>query len=153
MSDDTCYISPDEKAQEEAGGHEKGRQRKQEEKNPIEKLAHTSRSACALVCESAGLDISQEEFDHLGTDLERSDFVKAKYDEKEGDVDFKKDRKCFQWRYHKGICCTSRSFKFGKPRPEKEKNERWTSGWFVQGIHDWVEARGECDSIAWRDPK
>lgn len=153
MSDDTCYISPDEKAQEEAGGHEKGRQRKEEEKSPVEKLAHTSRSACALVCESEGLNISQEEFDNLDSDLERSDFIQARYEQREGDTNFKKDRKCFQWRYHQGICCTSKSFKFGKPRPENDKKNRWTSGWFVQGIHDWVDARGECDSVAWREPR
>ncbi|KAG7118274.1 hypothetical protein HYQ44_005417 [Verticillium longisporum] len=68
------------------------------------------------------------------------------------------DRRCFQYRYHNGICCTSRSFKLGAPRREAKGNkidkptDVWHSGWHLQGIEDWIKAKGECDEPRWKIP-
>jgi hypothetical protein len=153
LSDDTCYVGQDEKEQERAGSLEKNRQKEEKDKNAIEKLAHKSPEACALVCESAGLDVSEDEFNALDSDQARHEFIRQKYDERAPmDTGFKKDRKCFQWRYNRGACCTSRSFKLGKPRKEGREEDKWTSGWFTQGINDWIDTQDACDEPAWREP-
>ncbi|ROT41193.1 hypothetical protein SODALDRAFT_322382 [Sodiomyces alkalinus F11] len=68
------------------------------------------------------------------------------------------DRKCFQYRYHKGVCCTSRSFKLGVPRRDAKAHlpdkleDVWQSGWHLQGISDWIAAKGECREPKWKVP-
>lgn len=153
LSDDVCYIAEDEESQDKVGDHEKSRQKAQGDKNAIEKLAHLSPSDCANVCEASKLDISAEEYDKLESQSERSDLIKRKYDQMllDDEGNFAKDRQCFQWRYSRGACCTSKSFKFGQPKKE-DKNNKVSSGWFVQGINDWIDAAGQCDGISWREP-
>lgn len=152
LSDDTCYIAPDEESQKKATGQQRDRQVKEGDKNVVQKYAHNSPAACAKVCEAAGLDIPTEEFEKLETETDRGKLIRAKYDEKAGgDVGFKKDRKCFQWRFQKNVCCTSKSFKLGKPKKEKNDGDKWTSGWFVKGINDWIETKEECP-LDWRNP-
>ncbi|KAM0519480.1 hypothetical protein ACHAPE_003654 [Trichoderma viride] len=151
LSDDTCYIGPDDESQKKAPHAAKDRQKKEEDKNAVQKNAHSSPAACAKVCESEGLDIPANQFEKLDTETDRSQLIRSKYDEKTGDKGFKKDRKCFQWRFQKGVCCTSKSFKLGKPKREKEDKDKMTSGWFVRGINDWIETQGECP-LDWRNP-
>ena len=153
LSDDTCYIGEDEEDQNRAGKDAKNRQKKEEEKNAIEKRAHMSPASCARVCEAARLDISDDEFNAIEHETERGNFVREKYEARRGDEKFLKDRHCFQWRYHKGACCTAKSFKLGKPKKEDSADNKWTSGWFVKGIEDWVKARGECKEINWKEPR
>ncbi|XXG96377.1 hypothetical protein Hte_002659 [Hypoxylon texense] len=63
--------------------------------------------------------------------------------------------KCFQFSFHDGICAYSKSFTLGKPKPTEkmEKTEkdgqRWTSGWNVRRIQDWVEKQGSCKEPVW----
>lgn len=155
MAEDTCYIGPEDADQERTGDKERGRQKPQDDKNPIEKNAHVSPAACAKVCESAGLDISEEEFNKLDNDVARGHFIRDKYlkrVEEDKDGKFRKDRKCFQWKYKNGACCTSKNFKFGKPKKEEDDANRVTSGWYVRGINDWIETAGECEKPDWREP-
>lgn len=153
LSDDTCYLAPDEESQKKATGQQRDRQVKEGDKNVVQKYAHNSPAACAKVCEAAGLDIPAEEFEKLETETDRGKLIRAKYDEvASGDVGFKKDRKCFQWRFQKNVCCTSKSFKLGKPKKEKNDGDKWTSGWFVKGINDWIETREDCP-VDWRNPR
>lgn len=151
LSDDVCYIGPEPEAQEHAGSHEKGRQMEEGKKSVVERTAHASPDACARVCEAAGLDFTPEEYEVLATDEERSEFLRQKYEEKSssGDINFLKKRSCFQWRLHKGACCISRSFKLGYPKKESDK---FTSGWFVPGIENWINSQDQCDGPAWREP-
>lgn len=154
LSDDICYIGPDAEEQENAGEFEKGRQMKESEKNPVEKRAHISPANCAKVCEADGLDIPEDEFNDLENDVDRGHLIRELYQEKvdaDASGDFRRSRKCFQWRYNQGACCTSRSFKLGKPRHEPDEG-KWSSGWFVRGINDWVQERGECTEVEWRTP-
>lgn len=151
-SDDTCYIGPEDEQQKRAPDHEKGRQKKQNEKNVIERSAHNSAAACSKVCEAAGLDINEEEYESLDSDVMRGLHIHDKYAERRNDKKFRKKRDCFQWKYNKGVCCTSRSFKLGKPKRENNKEDKWTSGWFVKGINDWIDAKGDCDKVAWKEP-
>lgn len=155
MADDTCYIGPDDADQDRAGDKEKGRQKSQDDKNAVERNAHISPAACAKVCESAGLDIPEEEFTQLENDVERGHFIRERYlkrVEEDHDGGWRRDRSCFQWKYQKGTCCTSKSFKFGKPRHEDDDENRVTSGWYARGIKDWVDAKGDCEEPDWRKP-
>lgn len=153
-SDDVCYIASDGESQDKADDKARDRQKPEHEKSFAEKKAHVSPAACAKVCEAAGLDISEEEYTGLTSDVERGQLIHRKYDGKvnseKGD-DFKRNRSCFQWNYHKGACCTSRSFKLGTPKRQSKDDDKWTSGWFVKGINDWINARGECD-VEWKNP-
>lgn len=152
LADDTCYISPDPGAQERAGGHEKGRQKDELQKSVIEARAHLSPAACSKVCEAAGLDILESDLEGIKDEAERDTFVRNKYKQKlEEDPNWGKDRHCFQWRYNRGICCTASSFKLGKPKYEEKVEERWMSGWFIDGINDWISAKGDCKP-EWRTP-
>jgi hypothetical protein len=57
---------------------------------------------------------------------------------------------CFQFRYQNGICGTSWAFKLGKPvKKPYEEFMRWTSGWDVKKIDDWVEKQGDCSNWVW----
>ncbi|KAI0414351.1 hypothetical protein F5X98DRAFT_349337 [Xylaria grammica] len=131
-SDDVCYINLDPDAQERADGHSRGRQRKEEEMSEIEKEAWKSPENCAKVCES---ELSAEDSD---------------------DKEKRLNRNCFQYRWHDEVCCTSKSFKFGEPKAkpaDDDSKARWTSGWYMEGIKDWIDAMGECTEPAWKIPE
>jgi len=130
-SDDVCYINPDPEAQERADGQARDRQKKEEEMSEIEKEAWKSPRQCERVCESEDPESSDDKDKQLG-------------------------RTCFQYRWHDEVCCTSKSFKLGQPKPEPTDDNsktRWTSGWYMKGIHDWIEAMGECKEPEWKTPE
>lgn len=131
-SDDVCYLNPDPNAQERADGHARDRQKKDDEMSEIEKEAWKSPENCAKVCES---EISNEDSDNKEKRLNRN---------------------CFQYRWHDEVCCTSRSFKLGEPKPKPQNDDskaKWTSGWYMEGIQDWIDAMGECTEPAWKIPE
>ncbi|KAI0141220.1 glycosyltransferase family 31 protein [Xylariaceae sp. FL1272] len=131
LSDDVCYLKPDKEAQDKADGHDKDRQRKEEDLSEVEKNAWKSPEDCAKVCES---EITGED----ANDKQKN-----------------RDRKCFQYRWHDDVCCTSKSFKFGEPKaePKDDSKTKWTSGWYLKGIEDWIDAKGPCDKPAWKVPE
>ncbi|KAI0206033.1 glycosyltransferase family 31 protein [Astrocystis sublimbata] len=132
-SDDVCYINRDPEAQERAGGRAKDRQKKEDEMTDIEKEAWKSPENCAKVCE---------------TEISDGD---------SGNKEKQMERNCFQYRWHDEVCCTAKSFKLGepksKPSDENDQKAKWTSGWYMKGIHDWIEAVGECKKPAWKIPE
>ncbi|KAI1170449.1 hypothetical protein F4777DRAFT_118614 [Nemania sp. FL0916] len=131
-SDDVCYINPDPDAQERADGRERDHQKKEEERSEVEKEAWKSPEKCAKVCESV---ISAEHAD---------------------DKEKQRSRECFQYRWHDEVCCTSKSFKMGEPKPKASDDDpkaKWTSGWYMKGIQDWIDAMGECKEPAWKIPE
>ncbi|UPL01311.1 hypothetical protein LCI18_012245 [Fusarium solani-melongenae] len=151
LSDDTCFIGPEPDAQAKATDRQKGRQKKEAEKTAVQRRAHQSEELCSKVCEADGLDINEEEFTGLENDGLRAALIRKKYEERRNEKDFHGARKCFQWRYQKGICCIAKSFKQGKPHREAKPEDKAVSGWFVQGINDWITAKGECEP-KWKIP-
>ncbi|KAF7547104.1 hypothetical protein G7Z17_g7949 [Cylindrodendrum hubeiense] len=145
LSDDVCYIAPDETAQNEASDHQKSRQKDEKEKNAYERVAHLSPEHCSKVCVADGLRISQEDYDKMENDSEKFALAQSRYDERVKDVNFNRDRQCFQWRYHKNACCVHKSFKLGTSKKESNAEDTWTSGWFEQGINNWIAAKGDCE--------
>ncbi|KAH9906964.1 glycosyltransferase family 31 protein [Xylariomycetidae sp. FL2044] len=134
LSDDVCYMSLDPNKQASAEGLARDRQKPEDEMNDIEKEAWKSAENCAKVCDSIEGNLD---------------------DESENDKE-KKNRSCFQWRWQDEICCTSRSFKLGAPKPSpdnKQDKSRWMSGWHLKGINDWIEAMGDCKEPAWKTPE
>lgn len=176
LSDDVCYINPEPSAQARAGGHEKDRQKKKEEMTTIEMEAWKSAENCARVCEEEDVP-DDDEWDPKQKTVPRgpdntesaataSDTEKAedtgpsdeatREQRKQALNDRKKKRTCFQYRWHDEVCCTAKSFKLGAPKakPSQDKpNERWTSGWDLKGINDWIDAMGECKEVAWKTPE
>ncbi|KAF5966417.1 hypothetical protein FBULB1_11663 [Fusarium bulbicola] len=150
LSDDVCYVGFGPEAQGKATDHQKGRQKKENEKNAIEQHAHRSKEHCAMVCEAENLDISEDDYYNLKDDKERNEMIRSRYSQKKDNKEWHAGRRCFQWRYHNNVCCIARSFKRGKPRKEPKPEEKWTSGWFVQGINDWIDAKGDC-TPKWKD--
>ncbi|KAI8629851.1 glycosyltransferase family 31 protein [Xylariaceae sp. FL1651] len=127
-SDDVCYINPDPDAQERADGQARERQKTEDEMSAIEKEAWKSPENCAKVCESEILE---------------SDSY---------DKDVTLGRSCFQYRWHDDVCCTAKSFKFGEPKDD-DSTTKWTSGWYLKGINDWIDATGKCTKPAWKTPE
>ncbi|CAG9999478.1 unnamed protein product, partial [Clonostachys byssicola] len=150
MSDDLCFIGPDDKSQARASQKDRSRQKPEEEKTVVERRAHMSPAACANICESQGLDVPEDEYNSLNSERMRGELLRTLYDERQGDAGFHGNRTCFQWRYNRGACCVSRTFKLGGPKAEPQEN--WMSGWFVRGIEDWVKTRGQCKGAEWRVP-
>ncbi|KAF4426654.1 hypothetical protein F53441_14103 [Fusarium austroafricanum] len=150
LSDDVCYIGFGPEAQAKATDHQRKRQRKENEKNAVEQHAHRSKEHCSMVCESENLDITEDDYYSLKDDKERNDMIRSRYSQKKGDKEWHAGRRCFQWRYHNNVCCIARSFKRGKPHKEQKQEEKWTSGWFVKGINDWIDAKGDC-TPKWKD--
>jgi hypothetical protein len=148
-----CYVGPDD--QDRVSDSIKRQQKPEAEKTIVEKYAHRSAAACAKVCEAEGLDISDAEFSSLVTETDRGRFVREKYEEKAKSGAFRLSRKCFQWKYENGVCFTSPTFTFGNPTQEPKEGDgdegAVTSGWFVKGIHDWVDAMGHC-ALDWIEP-
>jgi hypothetical protein len=131
LSDDVCYINPDPSAQEQANEQDRDRQKKQDEMSEIEQEAWKSPENCARVCES---EIPEKDSNNKEKKLERS---------------------CFQYRWHDEVCCTAKSFKLGEPKQGASDDEKskWTSGWYMKGINDWIDAMGECTKPAWKIPE
>ena len=153
LSDDVCYISPDEAILSRTHKLFKSRQKPHADLSIIERSAHESPAACARVCEYDGLDVDKILTNNDGTTPSADDMqtaLRARQREREDDGAFKLARKCFQWRYHDGVCCTSKSFKLGTPRHSGQDDGGWHSGWYMKGIEDWIATRGECKEVAWR---
>lgn len=130
LSGDSCYLNPDPEAHDRASEHAKAHEKKEGSQTEAEKEAWQSPEKCARVCET---EFSEEDM--------RDESRKIK-------------RKCFQWSWNDGVCCTSGSFKLGEPRDQNDDpNKRWTSGWYLKGISDWIDAKGNCTEIAWRKPE
>ncbi|KAI0017717.1 glycosyltransferase family 31 protein [Xylariomycetidae sp. FL0641] len=172
LSDDVCYINPDPEAQERIDGQAKERSKVADEMNDVEKEAWMSWQNCAQVC--ATEDVSEEdEWDrHEAYERRHEGPAMANNTEVAEDTSFsdaaarearkkemkekKRNRTCFQYRWHDDVCCTSRSFKLGAPKaaPEEGRDkEKWMSGWHLKGIKDWIDAMGECEKPAWITPE
>lgn len=172
LSDDTCYVNPDPEAQERAEGFERDRQKEESEMSDIEKEAWKSWENCAKVCQSEIPEDDEIEFDagiwgrnddspatasdtNAAEDTSPSDQSLREARQREL-TEKRKNRQCFQYRWHEEVCCTSRSFKLGGPKakPESGYNKhRWMSGWHLKGINDWIDAMGECKEPAWKEPE
>jgi hypothetical protein len=183
LSDDVCYINPDPSVQDRAGDHLRGRQRKEDEMNDIEKEAWKSAAHCAKVCEDEDVpdedewylenqneiprgrlasedDAASANDTEIAEDSSPSDEsarAAAREQWQKATAERKKNRTCFQYRWHDEACCTARSFKMGapkaKPAKKDDKKEQWISGWDLKGINDWIEATGECEQPAWKTPE
>lgn len=154
LSVDKCYIAPDEESQKKATEQERKRQVPEGEKNAVERHAHEGSRQCSRVCEAEGLLFPEEEWEALDTNEKQEDALRRKYRARSLKTeDWNKGRKCFQWRYRQGVCCTAKSFKLGAPKREVKEEDKWTSGWFVEGINDWIKARGDCEKVEWREPR
>jgi hypothetical protein len=150
---DTCYIGPEKEDQAKAGGEDIKRQKAHKDKSIVERQAHESADACARVCEAEGVEIDDGTYEALGTESERNWFLRVQFRRQASNGGFKKARKCFQWRYRDGVCCTGSSFVLGKPKPHKEKEATMTSGWFVEGIENWIDVHGQCSNgTEWKEP-
>ncbi|KAH8671204.1 hypothetical protein BX600DRAFT_434328 [Xylariales sp. PMI_506] len=175
LSDDVCFVNPEM----EAEGAERDRQKDESEMTAIEKDAWKSAEHCAKVCaqedvqdeedwdlanmaqhpstEDGGIaasgDMDDTEMRDENGQYNRTDIALDKETWRNAMTEKKKNRTCFQYRWHDGVCCTSASFKMGeaKARPEVEK-ERWISGWNLKGINDWIAAMGECEP-EWKVPE
>jgi hypothetical protein len=56
------------------------------------------------------------------------------------------DPECVQWSWHPGTCKLSHQIKMGRPVDGKEE---YTSGWMIERVQAFKEARGECGDISW----
>ncbi|KAI1466100.1 glycosyltransferase family 31 protein [Daldinia caldariorum] len=170
LSDDVCYLNPDPDAQQRADGHLRDRQKKGEEMNDIEKEAWKSWENCAKVCESQdipdegrvirGITTREEELSttndtEVAEDSSPSDAAAREAWERAMN-EKKRNRTCFQYRWHDEVCCTAKSFKLGAPKMPPDNGDsraKWVSGWHLKGINDWIDAIGECKKPAWKTPE
>lgn len=159
LSDDVCYLNPDQAAQERATARERDRQRPLDQLTDAEKVAWKSPENCAKVCELE--DVTDEEEDEIkayprtehSEDTSFSDSADREARRKELD-EKKRGRTCFQYRWHQEVCCTSKSFKLGSPMSKpSDKKDRWVSGWHLKGIKDWIETADKCTEPAWKNPE
>ncbi|KAM0287244.1 hypothetical protein ACHAQH_000558 [Verticillium albo-atrum] len=183
LSEDVCYIDPSPLVRKNAEPKTLKREKKDADKNAVEAVAHTSLEACARVCQYEGVEDAYEDaLEEAEDEAERDASATPAADNAEGQNESSGlnrqtssrrmrrqleqkmaarnplDRRCFQYRYHNGVCCTGRSFKLGTPRREAKGNmadkpsDVWHSGWHMQGIQDWIAAKGECDGPRWKIP-
>lgn len=171
LSDDVCYLNPDPDAQQRADEHARGRQKKEDEMNEVEKEAWKSWENCAKVCEYQD-EPDEEEWGLRGV-VERDEDAPGRANDTEMAEDSspsdaaaresrkkymnekKRNRSCFQYRWHDEVCCTAKSFKLGAPKmaPDSgDSKDQWTSGWYLKGINDWIDAMGDCKKPAWKTP-
>lgn len=171
LSDDVCYLNPDPQAQQRADGHFRDRQKKEGEMNEVEKVAWKSWENCAKVCESQDVP-DEEEWNMQGIfnrenegpgaasnteiaeDTSPSDAA-AREAWKKSMNEKKRNRSCFQYRWHDEVCCTAKSFKLGAPKTEPDNSDlkaKWVSGWHLKGINEWIDAMGECTNPTWKTP-
>lgn len=115
----------------------------------IEKQAHESPEACARVCVAEGLEVDEEAYTKLETDEDRDWYLEQRFHRQSKNNDKPPERKCFQWRYKDNKCCISDNIRLGYPVRAKDEGDA-TSGWFVEGIQQWVDAHGGCsDGTEW----
>lgn len=124
LSDDTCYIAPDEESQNKAPRAAKDRQKKEEDKNVVQKNAHNSPAACAKVCESEGLDIPSDQFEKLDSETDRSQLIRSKYDEKTGDKGFKKIANASSGDSKRAFAARARASSSASPRGRRKIKTR-----------------------------
>ncbi|KAI5923892.1 glycosyltransferase family 31 protein [Camillea tinctor] len=172
LSDDVCYINPDPSAQQQAEGYLRDRQKAEHEMNDVEKEAWKSSENCAKVCASLDIpdkdewdedEVTSRQYDSPTTTTSTSTSrnaspsnVAKRQDWELSRLEKRLNRSCFQYRYHKGVCCTAKSFKLGTPKPAPDSDnsmEKWRSGWYLKGINDWIDAMGECREPAWKTPE
>lgn len=176
LSDDVCYINPDPAAQERAEEHIRERQKDEGEMTDTEKEAWKSPENCARVCEEEDVPEEEEPIadlsrrDNVAREPEPGDNAATANDTERAEdtgpsdasvrdqwhktLEKKKNRTCFQYRWHDEQCCTARSFKMGAPKAKPDKDKaRWVSGWDLKGINDWIDAMGECKEIQWKKPE
>jgi hypothetical protein len=181
LSDDVCFLNPD--AQDRADEHVRNRQKNKNELTEVEKVAWKSPEHCARVCE--GEDVpeddewnKQEVFGRhnnstdktgdLPKDANAATALDTQKAQDSGPSDQaareawqlamrerRRNRTCFQYRWHDEQCCTARSFKLGAPKAKpgsEDKKQKWISGWHLKGINDWIAAMGNCEP-AWKTPE
>lgn len=51
---------------------------------------------------------------------------------------------CMQFRWQDDACAMSKNFRLGNPMEKKEGKQRWSSGWNVKRINQWIKDQGEC---------
>ena len=178
LSDDVCYINPDPAAQARAEGGLRDRQKKPEDMTHVEKEAWKSPEHCAKVCQEEDvpedweLDVAAQKVVPRDPSRNGEDAASANDTEKAEDTgpsdasarqawhkamaEKKRNRTCFQYRWHDEQCCTARSFKLGAPKSapgEGNDRARWVSGWDLKGINDWIDATGECTKPNWKTPE
>ncbi|KAI0473248.1 glycosyltransferase family 31 protein [Xylariaceae sp. FL0804] len=170
LSDDVCYVNPDPDAPTDDWARE--RLRNMDEWNDVEKEAWMSPDHCAKVCASDDTPDEEEweideAFGHRRHEVAAANDTEAAEDSSPSDAAAREARKklmrekklsrtCFQHRWHNDICCTSRSFKLGGPKtaPENpDSKSKWSSGWYLKGIDDWIRAMGECEVPTWKMPE
>ncbi|KAI0896669.1 glycosyltransferase family 31 protein [Annulohypoxylon nitens] len=172
LSDDVCYINRDPKAQQRADGSLRDRQKDENDMNDVEKEAWKSPENCAKVCGSQDVP-DEEEWDLHGVvgrnsnDPSTANDTEVAEDTSPSDAaareawknsmnEKKRNRSCFQYRWHEEVCCTAKSFKLGAPKaaPDDDNpNGKWVSGWHLKGINDWIDAMGECTKPEWKSPE
>lgn len=162
QADDICYADPDPSFRAKIDEKQKRRFKGEELMNAVERDAYKSRAHCARVCEYEGYMDAEVEVDDDELALMKQDADAPR--PKKTVLRYTKstrsplDRRCFQWRYHQGICCTGRSFRLGAPRRDVEGNARddpesiWHSGWHLDYINKWIKAKGECEAPRWKVP-
>ncbi|KAI1341363.1 hypothetical protein F5Y15DRAFT_354355 [Xylariaceae sp. FL0016] len=171
LSDDVCYLNPDPAAQENVDGSLRDRMKDKGELNEFETEAWSSPESCAKICASEDI-ADDEDWEHRILARKEANTATANNTENAGDTDpsdafvreawrntmneKKRNRTCFQYRWHDDVCCTSRSFKLGAPKAspgDGEEKARWISGWHLKGINDWIDAMGDCDGPTWTTPE
>ncbi|KAI1634840.1 glycosyltransferase family 31 protein [Biscogniauxia mediterranea] len=172
LSDDVCYINPDPTARRPTESHILDRKKNEDEMNEVEKEAWKSWENCAKVCASEDIPdedeweaykVTSRQYDGptatTGTaslgDASPST-VAMRQEWKTSLMERRRNRSCFQYRWHEEVCCTSKSFKLGTPKPAPSDDNpggKWMSGWYLKGINDWIDAMGECKEPAWKTPE
>lgn len=62
--------------------------------------------------------------------------------------------RCFQYRFHNGICFIGKKIRHGEPKkPTKIVDKQYKSGWNMDKITQWVEAHEHCDGVKWPEVK
>ncbi|KAH6690608.1 hypothetical protein F5X68DRAFT_229920 [Plectosphaerella plurivora] len=159
MADDVCYANPDPAVRARLDPKLLKRV-KNEGLNGVERDAHKSLAHCAQVCEYEGyVDAEADDDEEAGITKQNEKRAPTKkvlkYSKSKQNP---LDRRCFQYRYHNGVCCTGRSFRLGAPRREVEGNVQdkpedvWHSGWHLDHINAWIKAKGDCPAPRWKVP-
>ena len=159
LSDDICYAEKSPEAQARMDPGLRGRQRPANQLNAAEEEAHLSADHCAKVC--AFGDEPEEVEEQADKDKDDGswgfkipDVLQGKNGAKRKQREKRLSRSCFQHRYSEGVCCTSKSFKLGAPRDvDAPPEKKWHSGWYLRGIQEWIDAKGDCEEVEWVKPR
>jgi hypothetical protein len=61
---------------------------------------------------------------------------------------------CLQYRFQNGICGVGKKIRHGKPvKPETDASKKYTSGWDMEKVTQWVKAHENCGGVKWPKPK